>query len=111
MKKPLKILLLLLMVYMVYINQIKKERVIYLPFDIPGKQMAATIPPFGIFIEEKYKMEGDGKGTLLAHERIHWEQYQEMGFFKFYYEYFSEYVKHGRVNDHWMEVDARKRSQ
>ena len=110
MKKTLKIFSLLLLVYMVYINQNKKERVIYVPFDIPGTQMAATIPPFGIFIEEKYKNEGDGKGSLLAHERIHWVQYQEMGFFNFYYEYISEYVKHGRFN-HWMEKDARDRSK
>lgn len=50
------------------------------------------------------------KGSILAHERIHWEQYQKMGFFNFYYEYLSEYIKHGRVNDHWMEVEARKLS-
>ena len=60
---------------MIYSNQVKREQVVYLPFDLPGKQMAATIPPFGIFIEGKYKDEGDGKGSLLAHERIHWEQY------------------------------------
>ena len=105
-KKTLKILLLLIMVYMVYSNQIKKERVIYIPFDIPGRQMAATIPPFGIFIEEKYKLDGVGKGSILAHERIHWEQYQKMGFFNFYYDYLSEYIKQGRVIDHWMEVEA-----
>ena len=92
---------------MIYSNQVKREQVVYLPFDLPGKQMAATIPPFGIFIEGKYKDEGDGKGALLAHERIHWEQYQKMGFFNFYYEYLSEYIKHGRVNNHWMEVEAR----
>jgi hypothetical protein len=92
---------------MVYSNLIKKERVIYMSVDIPGKQMAATIPPFGIFIEGKYKNEGDGKGSLLAHERIHWKQYQKMGFFNFYYEYLSEYFKHSRVNNHWMEVEAR----
>ena len=95
---------------MIYNNIVKKEYVTYLSFDIPGKQMAATIPPFGIFIEEKFKNEGDGKGSLLAHERIHWKQYQKMGFFNFYYEYLSEYIKHGRVNDHWMEVEARKLS-
>ena len=92
---------------MIYSNQVNREQVVYLPFDLPGKQMAATIPPFGIFIEGKYKDEGDGKGSLLAHERIHWGQYQKMGFFNFYYEYLSEYIKHGRVNNHWMEVEAR----
>ena len=101
--------LFLSLLFTVYCNQFKKGRVMYLPFDIPGKQMAITIPPFGIFIEEKYKDEGDDKGSLLVHERIHWVQYQEMGFFNFYYEYISEYVKHGRFN-HWMEKDARDRS-
>ena len=96
---------------MIYSNQDNREQVVYLPFDLPGKQMAATIPPFGIFIEGKYKDEGDGKGSLLAHERIHWEQYKEMGFFNFYYEYIGEFVKHGRVNNHWMEIDARERSK
>jgi len=110
MKKFIKVFFLVILGFMIYINHVKKEYVTYLPFDIPGKQMAATIPPFGIFIEGKYKDEGDGKGSLLAHERIHWEQYQKMGFFNFYYEYLSEYIKHGRVNDHWMEVQARKLS-
>lgn len=92
---------------MIYSNQVKREQVVYLPFDLPGKQMATTIPPFGIFIEKEFKNEGVGKGSILAHERIHWEQYQKMGFFNFYYEYLSEYIKHGRVIDHWMEVEAR----
>jgi len=110
-KKNTNAFLLLTLGFMVYSNLIKKERVIYMSVDIPGKQMAATIPPFGIFIEGKYKDEGDGKGSLLAHERIHWEQYKEMGFFNFYYEYIGEFVKHGRVNNHWMEIDARERSK
>ena len=42
---------------MIYKN-IVKEYVAYLPFDIPGKQLSATIPPFGIFIEERYKDDG-----------------------------------------------------
>jgi hypothetical protein len=110
MKKLIKVLFLVILGFMIYSNQVKKEQVVYLPFDLPGDLMATTIPPFGIFIEEKFKNEGDGKGSLLAHELIHWKQYQKMGFFNFYYEYLSEYIKHGRVNDHWMEVEARKLS-
>jgi hypothetical protein len=91
-------------------NLFKQECVVYIPFNIPGSQMAATIPPFGIFIESKYSQEGDGKGSILAHERIHWLQYQRLGLLNFYYEYFTEYFKHGRVHDHWMEVEARKLS-
>ena len=53
-KKITNAFLLLTLGFMVYSNLIKKERVIYMSVDIPGKQMAATIPPFGIFIEGKY---------------------------------------------------------
>lgn len=89
----------------------KKERVFYLPFDIPGKQMAATIPPVGIFIEKKYKNEGDGCGTILAHEKIHWDQYKRMGLVLFHFEYMKGLIKNGRVYHHWMEVEARKKSK
>jgi len=93
------------------ISQNKKERVIYLPFDIPGKQMAATIPPFGIFIENKYKSESCGCGSILSHEKIHWDQYKRLGLIGFYYQYISQYLKHGRIHNHWMEVEARKLSE
>jgi len=52
----------------------------YLPFDIPGKQMAATLPPLGVFIELKYKNEKiDDKCSILTHEMIYWEQYVSGG--------------------------------
>lgn len=87
------------------------ERLIYLPFQIPGdsSQMAATVPPFGIFIEEAFREEGDGFCSILAHERVHWEQYQRMGLFGFYHAYLTEYWKNGRFN-HWMEREAREKS-
>lgn len=110
MKKVTTILFFIFIGFVIYSDHVKTERVIYLPFDIPGPQMAATIPPFGIFIESKYIDEGEGKGSILAHERVHWLQYKRMGLFNFYYEYLSEYFKHGRINDHWMEVEARKLS-
>ena len=110
MKKMILILTTAFILFTIFCSFNHNERVIYLPFDIPGAQMAATVPPFGIFIESRYKNEGDGRGSILAHERVHWDQYKRMGLFKFYYEYFSEYLKHGRINDHWMELEARKLS-
>ena len=87
------------------------ERVIYLPFQIPGDsaQMAATVPPFGIFIEAEFREEGNGRCSILAHERVHWSQYQRMGLFGFYYAYLTEYWANGRF-DHWMEREAREKS-
>lgn len=84
----------------------KKDKVYYIPFDIPGSQMAATIPPFGIFIESKYKSDK----SMLRHESVHWDQYNRMGFFGFYSTYFSEYMKYGRKYGP-MEVEARKLSK
>jgi len=85
---------------------LKENKVYYLPFDIPGSQMAATIPPFGIFIEEKYRNNTD----LLNHESVHWDQYNRMGLLGFYRTYISEYIKYGRKYGP-MEVEARKLSK
>ena len=95
---------------MFILNIFKKPLVWYLPVDFPGKQMAATIPPFGIFIEKEYKNEDDAPGSILSHEKIHWNQYQRMGLIKFYYAYVSEYIKHGRIHN-WMEEEARRLSR
>lgn len=100
-----KIVLLLVCLFLIY-SVVKKDKVYYIPFDIPGSQMAATIPPFGIFIEEKYK----GDKSLLNHELVHWDQYDRMGFFGFYSTYISEYIKYGRKYGP-MEVEARKLSK
>ena len=89
----------------------KNERIIYLPFNIPGKQMAITIPPFGIFIESKYKKDGNRPGSVLSHERIHWKQFRRMGLFSFYYNYFLAYAKYGRGRSNWMEKQAEQESK
>ena len=101
-----KVLILLVLI----LNIKKTERVFYLPFEIPGTQMAATLPPFGIFIEDKFEDEGDGPGSILKHEKVHWKQYQRMGLIKFYYTYLTLYAKHGRINN-WMEAEARRLSK
>ena len=85
----------------------KKNKVYYLPFNIPGKQMAITIPPFGIFIEGRLK----NNDELLRHEKVHWSQYQRMGVITFYTTYFKEYFKYGNRFDGPMEVEARKLSK
>lgn len=90
--------------------KIKKNAHVTYVDSLPGSLMAVTIPPFGIFIENKYKDEGDGKGSILAHERIHWLQYQERGLFEFYNDYISGWLRDGRLYNE-MEADARKRSE
>jgi len=103
MKKYFLILPCILILYLI----IKKDKIYYIPFNIPGKQMASTIPPFGIFIESKYKTDK----SILRHEMVHWSQYQRMGFFGFYTTYIKEYIKYGNRFDGPMEVEARKLSK
>jgi len=99
MKKYTYLFVIILLFLIIY----KKDKIYYIPFDIPGSQMAATIPPFGTFIESKYKT----NKPILRHEMVHWSQYQRMGFFNFYITYFSEYMKYGRKYGP-MEIEARK---
>lgn len=95
---------ILLFVLVILISFTSRENQVYhIPFDIPGSQMAATLPPFGIFIESKH----EGKKDLLGHEMVHWGQYEKMGFFGYYSTYISEYLKYGRM-DGPMEIEARK---
>lgn len=102
----MKRIYLLLVLCFLSFTILKDNKIYYLPFDIPGSQMAATIPPFGIFIESKYK----GNDDLLNHELVHWDQYQRMGLLIFYKTYISEYIKYGRKYGP-MEVEARKLSK
>lgn len=81
----------------------RKKEIYYIPFDIPGKQMATTLPPFGIFIESDFK----NNKELLGHEMVHLDQYNKMGFFGYYSTYIKEFVEYGRINGP-MEVEARK---
>jgi len=97
---------LFLVVLILFVIFIKKNKIYYIPFDIPGSQMAATIPPFGIFIESRYKKDK----SILKHELVHLHQYYNRGFFGFYTTYISEYVKYGRKYGP-MEVEARKLSK
>jgi hypothetical protein len=82
---------------------IRNNKIYYTPFNIPGDQMAITIPPFGTFIESKYKKDK----PILNHELAHWDQYKRMGFFGFYTTYILQYLKYGRKYNP-MEYEARK---
>jgi len=94
--------------FILILDVIKHPFVYYLPFDLPGKQMASTIPPFGIFIESKYQNENSNEPcSLIKHEMVHWEQYKKMGLISFHYNYLKCYINSGRVNN-WMEEEARK---
>ena len=90
--------------------KIKKDTPVTYVDSLPGSIMAMTLPPFGIFIEEKYVNDGDAPGSILAHERIHWLQYQELGLFGFYNKYINGWLRHGRIYNE-MEEDARKRNE
>ena len=90
------------------LNLFKAPVVIYLPFNLPDELKGTTIPPFGMFILEKYKDEKNPNAcTVLQHEMEHWNQYRQMGLFSFHYQYLKEFVVNGRVN-HWMEREATK---
>ena len=107
MKKK-SILILIIFIFIVAILDIFKYPFIFnLPFNIPGSQMAATIPPFGIFIEKNHKNDDrEDPCSLYQHEIIHWEQYTRMGFFSFNFNYLAELIKYDRKNN-WFEDEAR----
>jgi hypothetical protein len=108
LKKKRVLIPLLFLLVVFSLNMVKHEFVFYLPFNIPGDQTAATIPPFGIFIEEKFETENPKNPcAVINHERIHWNQYKRMGLTSFYYNYLKCYFVSGRFN-HWMEEEARE---
>ena len=72
-------------------------------FLIKYKFAAITLPPFGIFVLKDRL--NDVK--LLEHEQIHWNQYDRMGFIKFYVLYLYYNLKYGYWNNP-MEKEARK---
>lgn len=63
-----------------------------------------TLPPFGIFIIEE-RLTDD---ALIRHEKVHWAQYQRMGFFRFYLTYLWQVLRYG-YRDAPMEVEARQK--
>jgi hypothetical protein len=64
---------------------------------------AMTIPPFGIFILNKYK----GDNQILQHDLIHWQQYKRMGIFMYYFRYIIQLIIIG-YDTMPMEMEARQ---
>jgi hypothetical protein len=87
--KRLHYILVVCFVLIAILNIFKYPFVFYTPIDIPGQQMAITIPPFGIFLESRFEKDdaSDPCAHPLIHESIHWKQYERMGLFSFYYNY------------------------
>ncbi len=79
----------------------RQVKIHYVRWVVPPYR-AMTIPPLGIFIKKKYR--GDKK--ILNHDMVHWQQYQKMGLFKFYFRYFKQFLIYGYDNMP-MELEAR----
>ena len=67
---------------------------------------AVTLPPFGIFVGEDYAADA----VLLAHERRHWRQAQQIGPVPFAVSYAALTVLKGYTNNPY-EIDAREAAE
>lgn len=90
-----------LMVYNSY--QKKRSDVpVYYRKKLSGNYNARTIPPFGIYILDSER----DNDNLLAHELVHWKQYQDYGLMSFYLRYFNELINFS-YDSMPMEMEAR----
>lgn len=85
------------------IAQCNKPR-IFVRKKLPNNYNAMTIPPFGIFISENEK----DNEKLIAHEKIHWEQYKKTGAILFSLKYLYQKMRYG-YDKMPMEIEARKK--
>lgn len=67
------------------------------------KRDAVTLPPFGIYCRASVLNDAQ----LATHEQVHWEQYQKMGFWRYYLTYLWYQIRYG-YDKNPMEVEARK---
>jgi hypothetical protein len=61
-----------------------------------------ALAPFGIYILAEH-MYSD---KLIAHEQVHWQQWQRMGTLRYYATYLYQVLRHGYYNSP-MEKEAR----
>lgn len=80
----------------------KEPKIYYVKWLLPPFR-AMTIPPFGIFIKQKYK----GNEHILQHDLIHWKQYKRMGIILYYFRYFFQLITIG-YDTMPMEMEARQ---
>ena len=78
-------------------------RVEWLPFGA----MAITL---GHMVLVRYDCVGRALAWTVAHELKHVEQIEALGFFRFYYRYFKEQLKHGHIYNTF-EIVARAFSE
>ena len=66
------------------LNLFKAPVVIYLPFNLPDNLKGSTIPPFGMFILDKYKDEKNPNAcTVMQHEMEHWNHHSNFAAFMY----------------------------
>lgn len=104
MKNSIKIIgALTAIVFICDLKRRKEPPRIFVKDNISGGFNAKTVPPIGIFIS-KSQMHNS---NLIAHEKVHWKQYQELGLLGFYSKYLTEFVQYGYDNMP-MEKQARE---
>lgn len=85
-----------------YFQKHRRDVPIYYKPRLSGNYNAMTVPPFGIYILESERE----NANLLAHELVHWRQYQEQGLIPFYLNYLNQLSQYGYDNMP-MEIEAR----
>lgn len=86
---------------------LKKPPRIYYVSWLPLRLRGACLPPVGIFINTKYKGDHRYMDALLAHDLIHWRQYERMGLFMYAFRYVAQIILIG-YDTMPMEMEARQ---
>jgi hypothetical protein len=84
-------------------SKIKKQPKIFYPKYVVPPFRAMTIPPFGIFVKHEFKNDNQ----ILAHDLVHWQQYERMGIVMYYFRYLIQLLLIG-YDTMPMEMEARK---
>ena len=92
----------LLVAHLIFRQYRKKEPTIYYVDNVPLGFHAATIPPFGIYIQNNQM----NNVELMKHELVHWKQYQRLGLVRYYTNYIEGLIRNG-YDLHAMEQEAR----
>jgi hypothetical protein len=65
-----------------------------------------------VFIKRSFWVEASlyQRRRVLRHEAVHWQQYQDRGLIRFYWDYITLRIRYGYEN-HPMEIEAREASK
>ena len=78
---------------------------------LPTKRQftAITLPPIGIFIRKSWWCDTgyQSRTRLIRHERVHWQQAQNLGVIRYYVTYLILAARYG-YDEHPMEIAARR---